>query len=224
MHKTFSGLYHAFIMSAPGQDLITRIKMLPSIYVYVLMIFTLTACSQTPDKPVTKDAQITDINNTAISASDHERYNNGLTALRNDDFSKAQRIFKQFIEDKPNLAGAYSNLALIHFKNEEYEKSLDLVNKALVLNQEQAEAYQLRAQISLNKGKVHDAKNDYIKAVELKPDYANAQYNLALLYDIYLQEIALAIEHYKNYLKLINNTDEATQEWVDHLKRAQDNG
>lgn len=192
--------------------------------VIVLAIFTLSACSQTPDKPAASDNLIIDVNNTPVSASDRETYQNGITALNNGNLSEAERIFEEFIEAKPNLAGAYSNLALIQFNKEKFEHSLDLVNQALQINPEQAQAYQLRAQIFVNKGKIHDARNDYIKAIELKPDYVNAQYNLALLYDIYLQQITLAIEHYENYLALVNNTDKATQEWVEELKRARDKG
>jgi len=59
---------------------------------------------------------------------------------------------------------------------------------------------------------------DYLKAIEIKPAYANAQYNLALLYDIYLQEIELAIKHYEIYTSLLKKPDEATQEWINHLK------
>ncbi|MFV9615434.1 MAG: tetratricopeptide repeat protein, partial [Gammaproteobacteria bacterium] len=83
---------------------------------------------------------------------------------------------------------------------------------------------QLRGQLFVTKRKIHDAKKDYEKAIELKPDYSNAHYNLALLYDIYLQEMALAIKHYETYLSLIKKPDEATQEWVNHLKGVLANG
>ena len=69
-----------------------------------------------------------------------------------------------------------------------------------------------------------EAKNDYLKAIQLKPDYINAQYNLALLYDIYLQDIKSAIQHYEIYLSLIDKPDEPTLEWVNHLKGTLKNG
>ena len=191
---------------------------------FTIIMISLISCTQTQEKPAVTRPTGQIINNIPISDSDLASYQKGLDALKNEDYSRAQRIFTQFTQDKPDLAGAYSNLALIHFKDEEYDKSLDLINKALQINPEQAQAYQLRGLISVHKGKIHDAKSDYSRAVELKPDYANAQYNLALLYDIYLQEIALAIHHYEVYLSLIEGPDDTTQEWVDHLKRALKNG
>lgn len=189
-----------------------------------LAVLAVSACSQTPGKPSAALPESTDRGEVSASSFDREEYKRGLIALNSNNDDEAQKIFKDFIEDKPKLAGPYTNLALIHYKKKEYDKALELVNKALARNPTQAEAYQLRAQIFVNKGKIHDAKNDYLKAIELKPDYINAQYNLALLYDIYLQEIVLAITHYEIYLSLIKKPDEATQEWVNHLKGTVANG
>ena len=189
-----------------------------SSYLITISIMALSACAQPPDKDSSTTAQTHTIENISVSTGEHEKYNKGLIALNNNENSKAERIFNEFLEDKPELAGPYSNLALIQFKKKNYEQSLELVNKALLHNPEQAQAYQLRGQIFVTKRKIHDAKKDYVKAIELKPDYINAHYNLALLYDIYLQEIALAIKHYETYLSLIKKPDEATREWVNHLK------
>lgn len=201
-------------------------KMTPSInkhkftYIVTLSITLLSACAQAPEKQSASTPQTRTIENNSISTADREKYKSGLIALNNNDDATAERIFNDFVQDTPELAGPYTNLALIYFKKKEYDQSLELVNKALLRNPEQAQAYQLRGQIFLAKRKINDAKKDYIKAIELKPDYINAHYNLALLYDIYLQEIALAIKHYEIYLSLIKEPDEATQEWVNHLKGA----
>jgi len=207
--------------------IIHKLKQVATFFLFTLSIpvlSALSACTQVPEKhPVTAE-QTRSIANISVSTADVEKYQNGLNALNNNDETKAEGIFNEIIEDNPELAGPYTNLALIHFKKKEYDLSLELVNKALMRNPEQAQAYQLRGQIFVTKGKIHDAKKDYIKAIELKPDYINAHYNLALLYDIYLQEISLAIKHYETYLSLIEKPDEATQEWVNHLKGTLANG
>jgi tetratricopeptide (TPR) repeat protein len=184
----------------------------------------LSSCSQEPVKPETfKQSGRTEQGKSATKA-DRDKYREGLIALNNHDNAKAQRIFSEFIRNKPGLAGAYTNMALIHSKNSEYDQSLTLINKAIQLNPKQSQAYNLRAQIMLKNGKIHKAKDDYIKAVELNPKYINAQYNLALLYDIYLQEIELAIKHYNIYMSLLKKPDQGTKEWVDHLKGTLKNG
>ena len=206
---------------------IHKLKQVAAFFLFTLSIAVLSVlsgCTQVPEKHPVSAEQTRSIANISISTADVEKYQSGLIALNNNDETRAEGIFNEFIEGKPELAGPYTNLALIHFKKKEYDLSLELVNEALIRNPEQAQAYQLRGQIFVTKGKIHDAKKDYIKAIELKPDYINAHYNLALLYDIYLQEIALAIKHYETYLSLIEKPDEATQEWVNHLKGTLANG
>ncbi|RDH83854.1 MAG: hypothetical protein DIZ80_06885 [endosymbiont of Galathealinum brachiosum] len=183
----------------------------------ILSILSLASCSQ---EQVKSDKQTqTDITtNKSVSKADREKYRDGITALYNNDLTNAQRIFNEFIRNKPQLAGAYTNLALVHFKKKEYDKSIKLVNKALKLNNKQTQALNLRAQLYVIDGKIHKAKDDYLLAIQIKPEYTIAQYNLALLYDIYLQEIELAIKHYKLYMSLLKKPDEATKEWITHLE------
>lgn len=183
----------------------------------LLSMLSLFSCAQEQIKP-SKETQNDITTNKSISKADREKYRDGITALHNNDLTNAQRIFNEFIRNKPKLAGAYTNLALVHFKKKEYDMSLKLVNKALQLNTRQAQALNLRAQLYVIDGKIHKAKDDYLLAIKTKPEYLNAQYNLALLYDIYLQEIELAIQHYKLYMLLLKKPDEATQEWITHLE------
>ncbi|MCP3669417.1 MAG: tetratricopeptide repeat protein, partial [Gammaproteobacteria bacterium] len=112
----------------------------------------------------------------------------------------------------------------IDYQQKKYERSFKQINKAIELNPLQAQSYHLRAQIQLQNGEIKQARSDYQKALELDPAYLNAHYNLALLYDIYLQEIALAIEHYSIYLSLLGEKDEAMQDWINHLKGTLENG
>lgn len=198
---------------------IIRSVMQRNLLILITSVVFLSSCGQENIKPTdaSTDVEVSE-QSKSVSKSDREKYRDGITALYNDDLSKAQRIFNEFIRNNPKLAGAYSNLALVHFKNKEYDKSLKQTNKALELNPKQAQALNLRAQLYVIDGKIHEAKDDYIKAVEIKPAYVNAQYNLALLYDVYFQEINLAIKHYKIYMSLLKKPDETTKEWISHLE------
>ncbi len=188
--------------------------------------FLLSSCGQQSVKTTSPDDAASNVvagSSADVSSSDREAYRDGITALYNGELSTAERTFRGFIKQYPNLAGAYSNLALIALKQEKYDEAMKLVEKALSLNPAQAQAYNLRAQLNVQSGKIHEAKADYLKAVELKPDYVNAQYNLALLYDIYLQDIPLALQHYNIYMSLLKQPDEAVKEWINHLKGSLNN-
>lgn len=196
--------------------------------ILVISVFLSACSSQQPVKPEPSQIEVKQVI-TELPSKQPEQINDqlfieGTAALKLNNISKAQRLFREFIKIYPKLAGAYVNLALIDFKQEKYKSSLKLTNKAINLNPEQSQAYQLRAQLNIKNGKINEAKMDYMKAIQITPDYAIAQYNLALLYDIYLQDISLAIKHYEVYMSLINKPDEATQEWINHLKGVLKNG
>lgn len=153
-----------------------------------------------------------------------ERYQDGLAAMATGDHERAERQFLKIVADFPLLAGPYCNLAIIYSKQGKYEDALAYVDKALAMDGGLVEGYNVRGGIRLKQGHVKDAERDYLKAVELRPGYANAQYNLALLYDVYYQDIAKAISHYEIYLSLLEKPDEATKEWVRRLRGTLKNG
>lgn len=188
-------------------------------YLFIIIALVLQlSCTPSTTKPIASDTLIESTETITASKDDRDQYREALTALNNNNLAQAQRLFSQFIRKKPKLAGGYSNLALIYFKKHEFEKSLEKVNKALILNPEQAQALNIRAQLHIKSAKIHEAKVDYLKAIKIKANYINAHYNLALLYDVYLQDIALAVKHYKIYLSLLKKPDTATEEWVAHLE------
>lgn len=188
---------------------------------FCLVLFSCSQKSSTSPEVFTASSSLQQQSKKIINTA---LYQQGILAMSNHDYSSAEKIFRAFIREHPTLSGTYLNLALIRFKNEEFEESLKLANKAIELNSKMPQAYNLRAQLMLKDGEIHRAKDDYLRAITLKPDYINAQYNLALLYDIYIQDIAKAIQHYENYLPLLKQPDERTQEWIDHLKNTLKNG
>ena len=190
----------------------------------IICLIALSSCANDAYRELASDPEPAVSKGNSVSKSDRNAYRKALTALNNNDLDEAQRLFNQFIRNKPKLAGGYSNLALIHLQKNELDKSLEQVNKALELNPDQTQALNIRGQLNIKQGKIDEAKKDYLKAVKIKPNYIHAQYNLALLYDVYLQEIALAIKHYKIYLSLIKKPDTMTQDWVIHLEGTLKNG
>jgi tetratricopeptide (TPR) repeat protein len=195
----------------------------------LLIVHLITACGAKSPPPLSDTASTKPITQEIeqqppAQAINTALYQQGLDALALNDLSGARKIFQQFIDDNPRLSGPYTNLALIEYKQEHYKQASKLLDIALSLNPEQAAAFHLKALIHLQQGEILPARDHYLRAIEIKPDYKNAHYNLALLYDIYLQEIELAIQHYTRYLSLTTEKDSRTREWVNHLKNTLNNG
>ena len=145
-------------------------------------------------------------------------YQSALTELNNNNFETAEKYFLEITKTHPDFAGPWANLALIYIKQEHYEKAENYIQKSLEKNPEMAQALNMAGFIEERNGNINKARYYYEKAIEKKPDYTLAYYNLALLYDVYLQNIAEAIKHYQQYLSLLDSEDEKTEDWVEELK------
>ncbi|WP_444993984.1 hypothetical protein [Aliikangiella sp. IMCC44359] len=182
-----------------------------------IALLTLNACQTPSPKPAIKtEKQVTDIN--GLDEQQAANYQLALKALEQQDFTKAQSLLVKLTNQKPNLAGPWANLGLLNLMQNKLTKAHEYLSKALTLNPKMPEALNLMGVISTHNRNIKQAEDYYLSAIKHNNNYANAYYNLALLYDIYLQDIAKAASNYRQYLKLIDNKDETTLSWVEQLE------
>jgi tetratricopeptide (TPR) repeat protein len=158
------------------------------------------------------------------SEAEFSRYKQAIYYISNNDMDKAQTILLEFTQQRPELAGPWTNLGLIKLKQNDFDTAEKFISIALEKNPELAQALNLMATIRIHQGKIKVAEQLYKKSIALKPSYSLAHYNLALLYDIYLQNIPEAIVHYTAYLELSKENDSATRDWLKQLKSTQTKG
>ena len=191
-------------------------------YIKLLLISALlTACSTTNNTPTTSSS---DLNPLDQSESELSRYKMAIIFLNNNNLDQAKEILVELNTERPELAGPYVNLAVIALKNNDPVKAIELAKTAVEKNPKLPQALNLLAYLEQMNGEITLAINHYKQAIENKEDYAIAHYNIALLYDIYLQDIETAIPHYERYLKLTNNKDKNTADWLEQIKRTRENG
>lgn len=191
-------------------------------YINLIMLAVfLSSCTTTSD---TGDVTSSGLNPLEQSDSEVSRYKKAVALLNSGKLDIAKEIFLEFKSERPELAGPYANLAVIALKNNKPKEALALVNLALTRNPNFAQALNLLAYLEQVSGEIQSAEKHYKEAIKNKDDYAIAHYNIALLYDVYLQDIESAISHYERYLKLTNNKDKSTADWLEQLKRTKENG
>lgn len=78
----------------------------------------------------------------------------------------------------------------------DFQKAEETLTKAIKYDKYNFEAYYYRGCAKVNAMKYQDAIEDFLKAVELKPDYADAYFNLGRTY-ILLNNEEKACEYYK---------------------------
>lgn len=191
-------------------------------YIKLLIIaLLLSSCSSTNETSSVSSSGISPLEQ---SDSERSQYKKAITLLNNNKLDAAKEIFLEFKSARPELAGPHANLAVIALKNNDPEKALELVKLALTKNPKLPQALNFLAYLEQISGEIKAAEKHYKEAIENNDDYAIAHYNIALLYDVYMQDVESAIPHYERYLKLINNKDKNTADWIEQLKRTRENG
>ncbi len=185
----------------------------------ILLAVLLSSCATTNE---TDQVASSGLSPQQQSDTERKRYRKAIALLHNGNLDAAKSILLEFTTERPELAGPHANLAVIALKNNNPDKALELVKVALTKNPNLAEALNLLAYLEQLNGDIESAKNHYKQAIENKEDYALAHYNIALLYDVYYQDIDSAIPHYERYMSLTNNEDKKTADWLEQIKRQRD--
>ncbi len=145
-------------------------------------------------------------------------YKNAIIALNNNERDKAELLFTKMSVLQPDFAGSWANLGLISIQKGDLQVAKKHVQTALSKNPKMPQSWNLSGYLALQNGNIQVAEKYYKKAISISPTYALAHYNLALLYDIYFQDIEKAVHHYQQYLSNIEAKDKETEDWLDGLK------
>ena len=106
---------------------------------------------------------------------------------------KAIRLDKEQVE-------AYLKLAELHFMLRRYEEAAEVVSRSLTLNDYNPKAHFILGWIEREQGDTAAAIRSYMKAVDQNAQYFEAYEELAHLYHV--RHNPLAIQHYKNALRI----------------------
>jgi tetratricopeptide (TPR) repeat protein len=165
-----------------------------------------------------KSAPIKGMN--SLSAEQHTLYLQALTALDQQHPDQAEEKLTQLIKSKLNVHDIWLNLGLAQYQQKNWtdaQKSVDVILRQFPKN---AKSLNLAGLVAVETGDFVQAKGYFTEAITLAPNYPQALYNMALLQDVYLQNISEAIGYYNRYLTLVND-DETTRSWVDQLTQMQ---
>lgn len=184
----------------------------------VFAVLLITGCASTPSSQKAETPTSTPQVTTAFSATEQRDYSRALKQLAEGEPDKASKTLSRIGSSHTNHLGLWINLANAQYQTNDFKAALDTLNKAKAINQKAPEVYNLSGLIAVAQGDYKAAENHYRKALSLNKNYANAHYNLALVYDIFYQDIQLAVVHYEKYLSLASEEDPTTTSWVEELK------
>ena len=207
-----------------------------------LMSFLLSACaglSKNTDKPLPADTA------TASTDTDQAQPQDGAQQLKSipdpmkkdlplglikgyDDaqslsgsknYSSAIDRLNKLQQEFPKYSGPSYLAARIYWLQKDYENVIKNADASLVIEPKNYYALNLKGIALREQGEFAKAKEAYLAAIGHYPANPESHLNLAILADIYMYDLPLALTHYENYLALITQEDRKVSGWVIDLKR-----
>lgn len=145
-------------------------------------------------------------------------FDDALRAMRAGRADDAERGFKALAQSHPELGGPHANLGILYRQAGKLDESAAALERATKASPEQPLYFNQLGITYRHQGQFAKARAAYERALELDPNYAAAQLNLGILFDLYLRDGARALEAYERYAALSGGKDAAVAKWVTDLK------
>ena len=183
-----------------------------------LLVLSINACQSTPKsqpqispETVVEAVKVIDVN--------QKNYEAGLAALKAGEIPFAVELLEQVSISAPKLEHVFTNLGLAYFKQKNHDKAELAFRQAIKLNSNDAIAYNHLGIIKRLQGEFDSARKTYQKAIQIDNKYASAHLNLGILYDIYLQDLGLALQQSKKYQALTSAESNSVGKWIVDIQR-----
>lgn len=134
-------------------------------------------------------------------------------------FNSALQLLQRLQLAHPEHSGPSYKLARLYFQQSAFDKALSAIKKSLAIDNENYHVHNLHAILLRSTGKFQQAKAAYLQALKIYPGYSKGHLNLAILADIYLYDLKLALNHYQQYQLLKGSEEGKVSGWIIDLKR-----
>lgn len=149
------------------------------------------------------------------------RFQKAIRSLQQGKIEKAQTLFEALRDQYPAVSVFHHNLGIVYKRSGQIDAAIKAYEQALGLNPDggSPSTYYNLAIAYREKGAFKKAENAYRVAIALAPDFEDAHFNLAVLYDLYLDDPEKALEHYQQQIELSDETNKEIEIWMSALKK-----
>jgi len=155
----------------------------------------------------------------AIAQQAIPEYARALQSMRAGELDKALVMFQSISSRYPQLSGPVVNQGIIYQRQKKHDDAEKALRKALEVNASNPYAHNALGLTLREKGAFADARQHYEAAIALDPKYARAHFNLGVLAELYLQDMTLALNHFRAYQSLQRQQDQTVANWIADLER-----
>ena len=144
-------------------------------------------------------------------------FQRAVTMLNNKAYEQAAGLLEKVIEQSPGVTAPHINLAIAYRHLDKLKPAEIHLKTALDLMPTHPVACNEYGMLYRKTGRFNEARAMYEKALERFPEYYPVHRNLAILCDLYLNDLDCALEHYEIYGRAVPE-DEQVQLWITDLR------
>lgn len=173
--------------------------------------------SALPDGPVTPNpyAQM----EAEVSPEARRAFERALAGMENEQWAEAESLLLDMTGRYPALSGPWVNLGKVYVALERPEDAEAALEKALLINSKNLEAYNQLALLKRKAGAFDEAEALYRRALDVWPFHARTHLNLGVLLDLYRGKGDEALLHYRAYQQRQEDMDRKVAGWIVDLER-----
>ena len=190
----------------------------------LVLVALITGCAGSPTKE--KRAEGPNLSGDAIVVTDDVAVDDELkrdfeaatALLAAEKYEQGITLLGKVIKRSPKSTAPYINLAMAYRKQDKLEQAEEQIKKALEISPLHPAANDEYAKIHRRNGRFGEARRLYEALLKEYPKFHPARKNLAILCDLYLQDLSCALEQYEIYSEA-RPEDEKVTLWIADLRR-----
>lgn len=156
--------------------------------------------------------------NVRVGLGVRSRFDEATQAIDDEQLERGIEILEQLVAESPEFAAAHINLAIARQRSDDLPAAEASLLRALEANPKHPVALNELGIVLRRSGRFAEARARFEEALSLQREFHFARKNLAVLCDLYLEDLACALEHYRLYLET-NPEDETAEIWIADLER-----
>lgn len=189
----------------------------------IALVALLVSCGSAPTQDSSKRSN-KKLKAVEVPAAAKEQYKTVLAVVEQKDWSSAENQLVQMQAQYPKLSSVKAMLGWVYWQSGKTEQAAAYLEGVVEQgNIYKADAYNYLAVIYREQGQFKAAEKLYLEALETWPEDFDLHKNLGILYDLYLNQLPKALEHYQQALAL-NKKDKRLKGWVKDLQRRTEKG
>ncbi len=140
-------------------------------------------------------------------------------AYRADNIDVAEKILTELLEHEKKLSGPWVMLGDIALQRNDLTLAHTQFKRALRVNRFNVNAHLRLAKVQRMQGQFITAQNTYANALSIWKDFPEGHLNLAILYDVYLNDAQKAQQHMEAYQFLTGGSNTEATLWLEELQQ-----